>query len=689
MCSSHSNLKLSCSQLSCKYFFQITVIMGRVGRGWKARKKSWFKTSNTQWFTSPVCQRGTSETGSSSGGNIKAKLCKRLTKQEFERTFKLSKGVLTSVADGILDSRNQSSPGILLRPFKEELSQVEETLKSKNTNGEVSGYTDVHLPTCVDAVQDILNEHSGHNPECLGRLTTKNELTTKWGVTASIQLKCNSCQFVSATKKLYREVPKTGRGRKAAEPNRSLALGLCNTAVGATGAQRLLSSMNKTCPSTSAMQKQLNQVGDELKTLNEEDMARQRGLLKDTLELAGYPRDTPIPAECDRQYNISLHNSRRKTPFAPATESRDVLAENLTPQKKIIAFNYESKVCRLGQDARRRGHKVKCPGHTGCTATLKVTDHAGDEKAGGRKLAQMLLEGSNPITVDKITTDADGRMADGLTDEMKKHGVDTEAFLDTVHLNRSVVAAITRANIKPRLESSVKLNSKQIKQATNRLADSIARRAESEVSAARSRYSDEEEITGAVAKSIPALLKCFQGDHQLCTTDSLVCDGINPSYEYIPKFAQGNFRLTTTDTEKVSSVLNKRMGREALRKTRFRFNTQKAESTNQAFSMTNPKHCMSFSRNSANRSHSAIHMKNNYVGDSIMIKARACSVPLSPNSRCLLTLRQLNRRQEYWRRRSKSTTDRRRRVVLRRQRYEAYDSTRNQSCYFKNQLAPE
>ena len=209
---------------------------------------------------------------------------------------------------------------------------------------------------------------------------------------------------------------------------------ICNIPVGATGAQRLLSSMNKTCTSTSAIPKQLepswtwlcsvwqkifcmrsknwkityvflyiymhlytniwhkiakhfqNCVANwwnwvafcyatpamlnpryELKTLNEEDMAGQCGLLKDTLELAGYSQDSPIPAKCHRQYNISLENSRRMTPFAPPTESRNVLAQNLTPQKKNIAFNHKSKVCTLGQDARRRGHKVICPGHTGCT----------------------------------------------------------------------------------------------------------------------------------------------------------------------------------------------------------------------------------------------------------------------------------------------------------------------------------
>ena len=127
------------------------------------------------------------------------------------------------------------------------------------------------------------------------------------------------------------------------------------------------------------------------------------------------------------------------------------------------------------------------------------------------------------------------------------------------------------------------------------------------------------------------------------------------------------------------------MGREALLKTRHNFTTQKAESTNNTFSVTNPKH-MLYSRNGANMDHSAIHMKNNNIGDSIMMKAKACGVPLTPNSPALKALRQLNKRQAYWRLRCKSSRSRMRRVTLRRWRYSEYDSNRNQSCYLKGQM---
>ena len=62
-----------------------------------------------------------------------------------------------------------------------------------------------------------------------------------------------------------------------------------------------------------------------------------------------------------------------------------------------------------------------CPGdHHGCTATLEPGANAGYEKRGGRRLADIVTRGDEPISVDKLTTSADGRMAEGFSEEMEK-----------------------------------------------------------------------------------------------------------------------------------------------------------------------------------------------------------------------------------------------------------------------------
>lgn len=663
----------------------------RKGKSWQDRKKTWFSSTNQpprpdadSVADSPPLATGTKD-------NVHVK---RLTHEEFGRTFTLNESTWQAFGKDFL--KNDKPSGVnsgKLRPLRHLPSAVEklESMKEHKSQ-EVSGYSETHLPTCVHAIQKCVKKHHKMNKKCKGELITDSNLYQKWGTSAIIQLKCNNCSFVSKKFKLFKEIEHHGRGRRCAEPNRSLAVGLFNTSIAAAGASRLLASMNKPVPCTNSLQKQLNKVGEIMTALNEEDMASQRKQLKDTLVNAGYSSDTPVPVEADRQYNVGLNRGRRKTPYAPATQTRDVMAENLTPDKKILAYNYESKRCKIGEMARAKGLDVTCPGHPGCTATMAYSSNVGDEKRGGRKLASMVINGDEPIAVDKVTTDADGRMAEGISDEMRKHGIHTTHYLDTVHLNRSVAASISGLPILPKVEVSEdqKCSKKTLTNAKHRLADSMAWRAELEVRRARAKYGNHhKKVKKAVAKAIPAVVKCYQGKHKSCKKHSLVCDGINPRYEYLPKFTHGNFRLTTDDSRLLSKSLKKRMGKEALRRTHYGFTTQKAESTNHAFNMTSPKHTMKCSRNGPGRDHSAIHMLNNLVGDSIICKTEACGVPLSPQSPCIPALKHMNHRQLYWSRRMRSKSNRQRCAVLRRRKFELYDQTHNESFYSKSQLDPK
>lgn len=184
------------------------------------------------------------------------KTFKRLTHEEFNRSFKLAgTGEWIPRAGDILKADAQPAIGAVLRPRTSEVSEVEKMLQNKEDDKEISGYTEVHLPTCVTAIQDCVIEHGQHKPACKGRLITAASLYTKWGVSSMIRLKCDCCYFVSQKHKLYREVSGGGRGRRSAEPNRSLAVGLYQSSIANAGAQRLLTSMNKTIPSPSSLQK--------------------------------------------------------------------------------------------------------------------------------------------------------------------------------------------------------------------------------------------------------------------------------------------------------------------------------------------------------------------------------------------------------------------------------------------------
>ena len=662
--------------------------MVRSRTGTLKMKLGGFQRNHTAWNKG---QTFSSSLSSTQTDKKPTQTLKRLTHQEFDRTFKLSddQDEFLPVAEQWLGVPAARSPR-LLRPKTIEKSEVEKKLEKGEKNKHVSGYTEVHLPTAVDAVQDCIIEHKKSSPLCQARLSTDADLTTKWGITAEIKLKCNTCNFISARHKLYREVPSLRPGRNSAEPNWALAVGMVSGNVGIPCSQRLFSTIGNTVPSTSSMQRQLNHAGDKIRDLNEKDMAKQITVLKNTLEYAGYPRDTPIPAECDRQYNNSLRGGRRHTPQAPATQSRDIIAENLTTEKKIIGYHQENKLCKKGEIARKKGNDVQCPGHTSCTATIPASANIGDEKSGGRKLAQALRDGIEPIKVGMLATDADGRMAEGFSTVMKESGVTTEHFLDTVHLNRAITRAISNSKIKINLETKTKTTYLQRNQAKNRLGDSMATRAEQEVRKANLKHkNDINSVTKAMAKVMPAMIACYQGDHSLCAIDSFVCNGKRIVYQYLPKYTHGAFRFSQDDIKQLTTILSKRLGKEALQLTRFGMTTQKVESMNHAFSTTYPKHSMTCYRNGANRDHSAIHMVNNLVGDSLLLKNESCGLHVSSNSQILPALHQMNKRQQYHTRRSKSKAYKCRSANLRMKRYNLYDMTHNESFYKRDQLLPK
>lgn len=245
---------------------------------------------------------------------------------------------------------------------------------------------------------------------------------------------------------------------------------------------------------------------------------------------------------------------------------------------------------------------------------------------------------------------------------------------------------ISNSDIKVDL-AGVHCTAVQRQQAKKRLADSIASRAEHEVRAAHAKFgSNHASVVNAAKQAIPAIIECYQGQHSLCKKHSLVCDGNKVEQKYLPKFAKEAFRFTKNDVQRLTTEISKRMGEKSLIKTRFGLTTQKVESMNHAFVTTNPKHSMTCYRNGANRDHSAIHMVNNPVGDSILLKNEACGVHMSPGAPCLKALNTLSKRQGYLRSRAWTLRFKCRRAHHTKRRYQLYDMTRNESLYKTDQL---
>ena len=108
--------------------------------------------------------------------------------------------------------------------------------------------------------------------------------------------------------------------------------------------------------------------------------------------------------------------------------------------------------------------------------------------------------------------------------------------------------------------------------------------------------------------------------------------------------------FTAKDKELLKRLLQKRIGPEAMERTKYGTSTQNAESMNHAYAMTNPKGTLTFSRNAAARDHSAIHLVNNKHANSIVKKCEAAGYPISAGSPAASALASIDKKQEYHKR---------------------------------------
>ena len=470
----------------------------------------------------------------------------------------------------------------------------------------------------------------------------------------------------------------------------ALQVGLYQSSIANTAATRILTAMSIPAGSLSGLQNTSNKCGMIMATANEMDMAEKRGKVKDILENRGMDRETPINIEIDRQYNIPLSHARGKTPFAPATQSRDVVAENVSPEKYIIAYNSSNKLCRFGQRLVRQGKEPTCPQHPKCTANIKMSDNIGDEMLGGQRCAEKLLtREKSQLLVKGVTSDSDGHFYRGIKEVMEREsGTEPVSYLCATHLKRSLSRKLDQLPLSSTAfpGSTARLRKKQQKA----MAEDISHRVQAELQAAHQMSPDLTLYEEQLEKCEKAILVCYSGNHELCRSHSLVCRG-DFKFPFLALEFRERIKLNMQDQQQILHVIHHRLSPTILRRTRLHSSTQKAESMNSAFRVTNPKHSAVFSRNHANRDHSAIQLTNSGPS-SILAKAEAAQVPLEGGARLKRQLLSMQKIRNYWKKRGKEQKTKVSKAVHRNHRYKLYQQVNNWkdqsnfNSYVKGQL---
>ncbi|KAI8479139.1 lens induction in camera-type eye [Branchiostoma belcheri] len=151
----------------------------------------------------------------------------------------------------------------------------------------------------------------------------------------------------------------------------------------------------------------------------------------------------------------------------------------------------------------------------------------------------------------------------------------------------------------------------------------------------------------AMRKAMEAIPSCYAGDHSECHQKSQVCR--HPSvwkFEKMSEKTRGLLRPDRSDCKVLGDIMKKRLGPDALEKTRHAAETNKAESVNRQITKSNPKNITRF-RTLAGRIASALHASNNGTGLSVAMKRLAAGIPLSKRSKAVKALEGMRKRQDY------------------------------------------
>jgi hypothetical protein len=138
-----------------------------------------------------------------------------------------------------------------------------------------------------------------------------------WGWAAIERLFCKECSYVSPYYKLYEEVETDKRGRKAAQINVGIQLGLLTTPLSNTGLSRMLTNTNIPPPNLTSLQKMATHVSTSVTELNEQSMSQIRQQIKADNKLCGLSDPSLVNTEGDSCYNNLLF-SCDSTPFQGA-----------------------------------------------------------------------------------------------------------------------------------------------------------------------------------------------------------------------------------------------------------------------------------------------------------------------------------------------------------------------------------
>ena len=557
-------------------------------------------------------------------------------------------------------------------------------IKIISFRNEADSYRLLHVMKVMAMYNECIDEHAEQFPHCKGKSTLYWDLSKEqqWGLCWIEQMFCAKCSYQSKPYPLYKEVDgESAKGRKAANINRGIHVGLSQTPIGPTSLRRVLMSAHVPPPSRYGLQKAANKVCSDICVVNKEDMQRRCEDLKKINKLRNEPEHV-INVECDGAYNNKLYSGVGRTLMQPGTQCNYVVAENVTSRRQIIAMTNVNKLC--SKHGFHSEIDSTCDIKKGkCSTTDPMETSIGNEgEWASRSLGDLKESG---LEVKYMTTDPDTKaylaaqdlFDGGVTTTEPKH------LLDSRHLTENHRKFIKKNTV---ILNSMPAATKSDKESLLSLfAMDLSKRCQAECEALPKTST---KIISQLPILIETIINCYCGDHGLCVLHSKVCDSLS-SKNWITKsvYLLADFRIKRTDAthKALWECITYRICESRIEKTVLDSNSQKAEATNRVIRRSVPTN-VTYTRNFDGRSHSAVHNLNFGPGESLtqLLSAEGCPVP--SGSKVAKSLKREQEINDYHKKYNKMPASKLKRCIRRRKLFDMYREHKEEKHYRKAQL---
>lgn len=316
----------------------------------------------------------------------------------------------------------------------------------------------------------------------------------------------------------------------------------------------------------------------------------------------------------------------------------------------------------------------------------------GDECSWAKEYFSQLKQSEN-IEVSHSTTDPD-TASHRAVDALYKDGITStcpDSAIDTRHLSQNHRKFIKKSNSLLKLMPGKTAKARE--KARNTFALDLAQRCHAEFNCAFDNCrSDTQALVSKLSYASDAVIKCYQGDHSKCKDHSLVCpDKQGRDWLTRSTFLSSGFRINCNgkDFQSNESLLRMmvqyRLGRTTVLKTKYNTNTQKCESVNKIIKRSLPTR-LTFSRNMQGRAHSSIHAANNGPGESVLKLCNVVGTTIDETSKVWSQLKEEQRRHEKHKRYKRTEKFRAKRAAKRMFLYKLYEKFQDDRTKYKKGL---